>query len=146
MLIVGIEQQRELCMKKQYREAGELIRETGSLLGFFFPKDKSQDDYSDIEELRMLKDEWDHLCNQLRIQILEEFELVERGIVQVDLLREATHAVDAMGMTAVHEVKMQFASFVLRPYADIFEPGKPDGEFERASRRFSWLKRTLKDF
>ena len=67
MLIVGIEQQRELCMKKQYREAGELIRETGSLLGFFFPKDKSQDDYSDIEELRMLKDEWDHLCNQLRI-------------------------------------------------------------------------------
>jgi hypothetical protein len=146
MLIVGIEQQRELCMKKQYREAGELIRETGSLLGFFFPKDKSQDDYSDIEELRMLKDEWDHLCNQLRIQILEEFELVERGIVQVDLLREATHAVDAMGMSAVHEVKMQFASFVLRPYADIFEPGKPDGEFERASRRFSWLKRTLKDF
>ena len=146
MLIVGIEQQRELCMKKQYREAGELIRETGSLLGFFFPKDKSQDDYSDIEELRMLKDEWDHLCNQLRIQILEEFELVERGIVQVDLLREATHAVDAMGITAVHEVKMQFASFVLRPYADIFEPGKPDGEFERASRRFSWLKRTLKDF
>lgn len=94
----------------------------------------------------MLKEEWDHLCNQLRIQILEEFGLLEKGLVQIELLREATHAVDAMGLTAVHEVKMQFAGFILRPYSEIFEPGKPDGEFEQARRRFSWLKRTLKDF
>ena len=35
-LIVGIEQQRDFCINKQYKEAGDLIRETASLLGFFF--------------------------------------------------------------------------------------------------------------
>lgn len=43
--------------------------------------DANRIDYSDIEELRSLKEEWDHLCNQLRIQILEEFENLEKGIV-----------------------------------------------------------------
>jgi methylmalonyl-CoA mutase N-terminal domain/subunit len=39
--------------------------ETAHLLGFFF---KSQeDDFSDVEEIRSLKEEWDHLCNQLRM-------------------------------------------------------------------------------
>ena len=41
MLIVGIEQQRDFCINKQYREASELIRETGSLLGYFFPRKMS---------------------------------------------------------------------------------------------------------
>lgn len=63
-----------------------------------------------------------------------------------ELLREATHAIDAMGPTAVHEVKMQFASFILRPYSEIFEPGKPDSNFESSRRRFSWLKRTFMDY
>jgi hypothetical protein len=36
MLIVGIEQQRDFCINKQYKEAGDLIRETGHLLGHFF--------------------------------------------------------------------------------------------------------------
>lgn len=159
MLIVGIEQQRDFCINKQYKEAGELIRETGSLLGYFFPRkmyamglaqhqavNEDAEDYSDIEELKSLKEEWDHLCNQLRIQILEEFTLLEKGIAQEDLLREATFALDAMGTNAVNEVKIQFSRYILKPYLEIFEPGKPEASFENARRRFSWLKRTLKDY
>jgi len=41
---------------------------------------------------------------------------------------------------------MQFSNFILHPYQEIFEPGKPDSEFENIRRRFSWLKRTLKEY
>jgi len=51
-----------------------------------------------------------------------------------------------MGQHAVNDVKMWFSNFMLRPYQEIFEPGKPDSEFENARRRFSWLKRTLKEY
>ena len=88
-LVVGIEQLRELCISKQYKEAAQLIEECGHLLGYFFKSVKDaraadQEDFSDVEELRSLKDEWDHLCNQLRMQILEEFENIEKGIKHKD--------------------------------------------------------------
>lgn len=69
-------------------------------MGAFFkpiPKKGLGEDYSDIEELRALREEWKHLTNQLRIQILEEFELLEKGIKQEDMLHDACIAIDAMG-------------------------------------------------
>ena len=86
------------------------------------------------------------MCNQLRMQILEEFENLERGIKHEELLFDACFAIDAMGGNAISDIKMWFSIFVLRPYQEIFEPGKPDSEFENTRRRFSWLKRTLKDY
>ena len=51
-----------------------------------------------------------------------------------------------MGEQAIHDIKMQFSTFILHPYLEIFEPGKPDAEFKNAARRFSWLKRALKEY
>jgi len=51
-----------------------------------------------------------------------------------------------MGLNAINDIKMQFSNFILHPYQEIFEPGKPDSEFENIRRRFSWLKRTLKEY
>lgn len=62
------------------------------------------------------------------------------------MLHDACIAIDAMGENAVNDVKMWFSNFILRAYQEIFEPGKPDSEFENSRRRFSWLKRTLKDY
>ena len=74
-LVTGIEQLREFCIQKQYKSAGDLIKECGQLLGFFFKNHKMlqstygpsnyshQEDFSDVEELKSLKEEWDHLCN-----------------------------------------------------------------------------------
>jgi len=125
-----------------------LIEECGHLLGFFFKANRElkEEDFSDVEELRSLKEEWDHLCNQLRMQILEEFENIEKGIKHKDLLREACYAIDAMGHYAIHDVKMWFCNFILRPYQEIFEPGRPESDFENTRRRFAWLKRSLKEY
>lgn len=150
--MTGIEQLREFCINRQYKEAASLIEECNNLLGFFF-KSKNHpyhqthlEDFSGVEELQSLKEEWDHLCNQLRIQILEEFENVQKGIKNDSELYDACFAIDALGATAIADVKMWFSNFILRPYLEIFEPGKPDSEFENIRRRFSWLKRTLKEY
>lgn len=79
-----------------------------------------QQDFSDVEELKSLKEEWDHLCNQLRITILEEFENLEQGIKYEELLHDACFAIDAMGENAVNDVKMWFSNYILRPYQEIF--------------------------
>jgi vacuolar protein sorting-associated protein 53 len=71
---------------------------------------------------------------------------LEKGIKVDEMLHDACIAIDAMGENAVNDVKMWFSNFMLRAYQEIFEPGKPDSEFENSRRRFSWLKRTLKDY
>mmetsp|Transcript_1002 Transcript_1002/g.1801 ORF Transcript_1002/g.1801 Transcript_1002/m.1801 type:complete len:268 (-) Transcript_1002:1305-2108(-) len=159
MLLVGIEQQREFCMNKQYSEAANMIAETEQLLGFFFRNGKrgggsaqqdhqypSDEDYSEIEELRNLKEEWDYLCNELRIQIIEEFDKLTKGTKNEELLHEACFAIEAMGEQAMNDIKMNFCNFILAPYNEIFEPGKPDSDFANSKRRFSWLKRVLKNY
>ena len=62
------------------------------------------------------------------------------------MLHDACFAIDAMGENAINDIMMQFSLFILRPYQEIFEEGKPDAEFENTRRRFSWLKRTLKEY
>ncbi len=48
------------------------------------------------------------------------------------MLHDACIAIDAMGEQAINDIKMQFSNFILRPYQEIFEPGKPDGSFENS--------------
>jgi len=62
------------------------------------------------------------------------------------MLHDACIAIDAMGENAINDIKMWFSNYILRAYQEIFEPGKPDSEFQNSRRRFSWLKRTLKDY
>lgn len=80
------------------------------------------------------------------MQILEEFDNFEKGIKHGELLHDACFAIDAMGTNAINDVKMWFSNFILKPYQEIFEPGRPDSEFQNTRRRFSWLKRTLKEY
>lgn len=55
-------------MNKQYREAAHLIEATDELCQYFR-------DYKDIQQILDLKRERDHLCNELRMQILEDFNM-----------------------------------------------------------------------
>ena len=80
------------------------------------------------------------------MQILEEFEGIEKGIKHTDQLYDACFAIDALGPHAVSDLKMWFCNFVLRPYSEIFEPGRPDSDVKNTRRRFAWLKRTLKEY
>ena len=71
--------------------------------------------------------------------------MIEKGSAP-DLLYEGCFPIDRMGEKAVNDVRNWFCGFILEPYRKLFEPGQPESSFENAKRRFSWLKRTLKEF
>lgn len=56
IIVTGIEQLRQFCINKQYREAAHLIEATEELCNYF-------KDYKDIPQIADLKKERDHLCN-----------------------------------------------------------------------------------
>ena len=93
MLITGIEQLREFCINKQYKEAANLIEATEELCNYF-------KDYLSIKQISDLKKEREHLCTELRLQILEEFRFLDQGNLPA-LLYEACFAIDALGPQAV---------------------------------------------
>lgn len=66
MIVTGLEQLRGFCIDKRYIEAANLIEATEELCLYF-------KDYMDITQIKDLQKERDHMCNQLRIQILEDF-------------------------------------------------------------------------
>ena len=61
MLIQGIEQQRACCIDKRYKDAAHMIEATDELLDYF------KDYINDIPEIKDVKVERDHLCNELRM-------------------------------------------------------------------------------
>ena len=68
MLITAINQLREFCINKCYKDAARLIDATGDLL-------KTFEDYKKIPQIQQIEKERDNLCNQLKIQIKDELNL-----------------------------------------------------------------------
>ena len=58
---------------------------------------------------------------------------------------EACFALDAIGESAVNELRVQFCRQFLTSYEEPFAPGKPDSSLENTKRRFAWFKRILKE-
>ena len=52
---------------------------------------------------------------------------------------------DAIGESAVNELRVQFCRQFLQSYEEPFAPGKPDSSLENTRRRFAWFKRILKE-
>eukprot|EP01022_Parablepharisma_sp_SALTPOND_P001743 TRINITY_DN107236_c0_g1_i1.p1 TRINITY_DN107236_c0_g1~~TRINITY_DN107236_c0_g1_i1.p1 ORF type:complete len:270 (+),score=26.47 TRINITY_DN107236_c0_g1_i1:377-1186(+) len=149
MLITAIDQLRDACINKCYKEAARLIEATGDLL-------KTFDEYKSIPQIQQIKKERDHLCHQLRIQISEELSLYlfwcyevfrityEKGLNTTFF--EAFLAMTALGPQAIDECKDWFCKFILQPYVRIYVPTEEIGGLENTDKRFMWLKKTLREF
>ena len=140
MMITAIEQLRNFCIEKKYKDAADLILATEELCSYF-------KEYENIKEIIDLTQEREHLCNQLRIQLMEEFKMFDKGSAP-DQLYEGCFAIDALGVQAVNDVRNWFCSFTLEVYRDTFRVDEENesSKFENTDRRFAWLKRTLKDY
>ena len=115
-----------------------MIEATDELLEYF--KDYRQN----TPQIAQIKDERDRLCNELRLQILEDFNNIDKGSTR-EKLHEACFALDAIGEKAVNDLRSWFVTYMLEPYQDLFAPGKPDSNLENTKRRFAWFKRIFKD-
>lgn len=58
------------------------------------------EEYKEIKQIKDLRDERNHLCNELRIQLNEDFKTFEKGNMP-QLLYEGCFAIDALGEKAV---------------------------------------------
>ena len=140
MLVTAINQLRDFCIDKKYKEASDLILATDELCNYF-------KEYENIKEIIDLRHERDHLCNQLRIQLMEEFKMFDQGSPP-DQLYEGCFAIDALGEQAVTDVRNWFCSFILEGYRETFRVDDENecSKFENTERRFKWLTRNLKDY
>ena len=93
-IVTGLEQLRGFCIGKKYREAAHLIEATDELCGYFR-------EYREIQQIADLGREREHLCNQLRIMIFEDFNKIDKGVGLQDLLYDACFVIDALGEQAV---------------------------------------------
>lgn len=125
-------------MNKRYKEAANLIEATDELLSYF------EDYVNTTPEISQIKQERDRLCKELRLQILEDFNNIEKGSTK-EKLYEACFALDAIGEQAVNDLRGWFCTYLLEPYQELFCASKPEGSFQNTKRRFAWFKRTLKD-
>lgn len=97
MLITAIEQLWQFCIDQKYKEAADLILATQELCTYF-------DQYKEIKEIRDLQEERNHLCNELRIQLNEDFKTFDKGNLP-KLLYEGCFAIDALGEKAVQDCR-----------------------------------------
>ena len=115
-----------------------MIEATDELLAYFLDYIKS------TPEIAAIKEDRDHLCNELRQQILEDFNMLDKGSLH-EKLYEACFALDAIGEKAVNDIRTWFVEFMLAPYVELFQPGKPEASFQNTKRRFAWYKRVMKE-
>ena len=133
-----MEQFGEACESRKYKEAAHLIEAIDELLDYF--KDYQQS----TEEIRQLKQERDRLTKELRLQVLEDFNNMQKGGLK-EQLSEACLVMTAIGGQALNDLRSWYCQFFLEPYRELFEPGKPNATFDNTKRRFAWYKRTVKE-
>lgn len=140
MLVTALEQLRGLTRERRYRDAAGLIVAAGELAAHF-------QEFEGVPRVADLLDTKGQVISELRTQVLQDYmsmhgpeETVQSGI------SDAAYCVDAMGPAVQREVITQFCLQVLEGYKDIFQPPKPSSSLDAAERRYTWLKRTMREY
>lgn len=137
MLSHGLNQLEELYKQRQYYSIAGLLGATSELL-------KTLNECSDIPSIQQLKKQREQIAGRLRIQILEDFRDMENR--ENEVLAEACHVVDELGLEFRRDVCRLLCDHFLIPYTHLFGPGQMHAGFEHIDRRYAWLRRTLRDY
>lgn len=135
MLMTGHQKLIEVCRSKEYKVAAALLDATKVLLQQF----------AECKEEKIITEligERNNICGELRLQILEDF----RDINNIDqnVLNEACFAIEELDSLR-EEICNYISRMVLKNYESLFAQGEDAGP-EKIDRRFSWLRRTLREF
>eukprot|EP00928_Gymnodinium_smaydae_P071423 TRINITY_DN55011_c0_g1_i1.p1 TRINITY_DN55011_c0_g1~~TRINITY_DN55011_c0_g1_i1.p1 ORF type:complete len:832 (+),score=217.27 TRINITY_DN55011_c0_g1_i1:70-2565(+) len=138
MLVTALEQLKAMSASRRYREAAGLIRATEELAGHFR-------ELQHVPRVADLLASREAILDALRAQILEDYaSLHGPEHAHAEGVEDAAYIVDAMGEKVRRDVITQFCLSELEDYKDIFEPPKPYAGLENAERRYTWLKKKLK--
>jgi hypothetical protein len=137
MLTQGVERLAEACEHKQYEQAQGLLEATGSLLTSF-------NAFKGVPLVSEVTHQRSQIIKELRLQLLEDFRDLNNTAPEV--LASACRVVEVLGSEVKDEVTQLLVSHFVDPYRQQFEPGRESSDLESIDRRYTWLRRCLREF
>ena len=145
MLTSAVDQLRLAAGDGRYGESATLLEAVGHLLEYFAP-------YGDVPRIADLNGEVAAIRASLETEVRGAFEkaslLSETSTLgdagELDTIREACLAVDALGGNARDDQVKAFVDRQLAPYGDLFPRGGDASRLDDAERRFAWIRRVLR--
>ncbi|RHZ45916.1 hypothetical protein Glove_642g7 [Diversispora epigaea] len=142
MLVTAVSQLKTMAQRKQYKETAQLLQAVLQLGSYF----KS---YKNIKQIATLSASVNSLQNDLKKQIFDDFEssFSTDGslIVQTASLDEACLVIEIIGADVRKQLISWYCEKQLGDYKKIFR-SEENSSLENTSRRYSWLKRVLKNY
>ncbi|CAG8576657.1 10577_t:CDS:10, partial [Cetraspora pellucida] len=143
MLVTAVDQLKIMAQMKQYKETSQLLQAVLQLSSYF----KS---YKSIKRIAELSSSVNTFQNDLKRQIFEDFEssfAIDGGFSsQTTLLANACLVIDIMGLDVRSQLMKWYCEKQLNDYKKIFRGSDEIASLENTSRRYSWLKRILKNY
>ena len=139
MMVNAIDNLRDFCESRQYREVANLI----SAIDEFFIYFKK---YESVAQIQSLYREKDTIVTDLKKQIREDFASFGRGTntFSAETMKDACMLVEALGISFRDEIIKQTREIILGPYNEEFS--KPENAtIELIERRYPWILRKLKE-
>ncbi|CAG8578254.1 11332_t:CDS:10 [Diversispora eburnea] len=142
MLVTAVSQLKIMAQRKQYKETAQLLQAVLQL-GLYFKS------YKNIKQIATLSASVNSLQNDLKKQIFDDFEssFSTDGslIVQTASLDEACLVIEIIGADVRKQLISWYYEKQLGDYKRIFR-SEENSSLENTSRRYSWLKRVLKNY
>ncbi|RIA90779.1 Vps53-like protein [Glomus cerebriforme] len=143
MLVTAVDQLKIMAHMKQYKETSQLLQAVLQLASYFKT-------YKSIKQIAELSISIVTFQNELKKQIFEDFEssFASDGslTVQTAPLGDACLVIDIMGQDVKNQLVNWYCERQLREYKRIFRGSEEIASLDNTSRRFSWIKRILKNF
>ena len=139
MMITAIDQLRDYCEKRAYKNVAHLI----SVIEEFFIEFKKYESVTQIQELAKEKSS---IIRELKLQIIEDFTAFGQGTntFPPETMEEASTLVEALGYNFRDQIIGIISKIVISPYKDEFS--KPENnKLDVVERRYPWVTRKLKD-
>ncbi|ODQ52399.1 hypothetical protein SAICODRAFT_19960 [Saitoella complicata NRRL Y-17804] len=145
MLTTAYEQLKVLSKARQYTETAHLLSAVLQLMNHFKT-------FRSIDQIATLSRSISDLQRELLEQVCQDFENAFSGqgsdsvTERMTTLNESCLMVDVFGDDARLRLLTWYCNTQLREYRTIFRRNDEAGSLDNISRRFSWLKRALKQY
>ncbi|KAI8905961.1 Vps53-like protein [Gorgonomyces haynaldii] len=139
--IVGnaIDNLKLYSQQKQYEECAEVLLLTKTIIG-------PLKDYRNVKQIAYLLDAFQHFQLETKKSIMRDFESSLNSKAQASLLHDSCLLLELMEIDAKSELVNWFIDLTLKDYFALFRQNPEVAGLGDVSRRYSWLKRSLKTF
>lgn len=144
MLVQAVDMLVYMSEKKQYKDVAERLGAVDMLFLDFA-------EYNHIPKIGELRKVMNGEREKLQKQIMGHFHMYgpdpSSGLDDMKtMLAEGCLVIENLGSKAKDDLLMWFSRAKLGPYTALFGPGKTAGVLEQTDRRYSWLRRTFREY